>query len=232
MLVTAPSSTSSLVPFLVPCPALFRSHLHSPHHRLIFYPPFTSGGCKGTIPGPCLFWDQVLLWAASFIPMVLCPVYGGCTQVLWGHSLEPQVGTSHFPLGASTWNSHKHVKSKYPFVVQLLSRIQLFSTLWTESHQASLSFTISELLTLMPIESVMPSSHPDIYTGTHFSVCSVTYLQSCPCLLFSQSLQWAACVIIHRLIPDSSLVADWLLIDSTSAFSYLLRIPHPLPQLL
>ena len=144
MLVTAPSSTSSLVPFLVPCPALFRSHLHSPHHRLIFYPPFTSGGCKGTIPGPCLFWDQVLLWAASFIPMVLCPVYGGCTQVLWGHSLEPQVGTSHFPLGASTWNSHKHVKSKYPFVVQLLSRIQLFSTLWTESHQASLSFTISE----------------------------------------------------------------------------------------
>ena len=88
------------------------------------------------------------------------------------------------------------------------------------------------LLTLMPIESVMPSSHPDIYIGTHFSGCSVTYLQSCPCLLFSQSLQWAACVIIHRLIPDSSLVADWLLIDSTSALSYLLRIPHPLPQLL
>ena len=45
------------------------------------------------------------------------------------------------------------------------------------------------LLTLMPIESVMPSSHPDIHTGTHFSMCSITYLQSRPCLLFSQSLQ-------------------------------------------
>ena len=45
-------------------------------------------------------------------------------------------------------------------VVQLLSRELLFATPWTEAHQASLSFTISRsLLSLMSIESVMPSNH-------------------------------------------------------------------------
>ena len=45
-------------------------------------------------------------------------------------------------------------------LVQSLSRIQLFVTPWTAAHQASLSITISwNLLKLMSIESVMPSSH-------------------------------------------------------------------------
>ena len=49
---------------------------------------------------------------------------------------------------------------KYVVVVQLLSHVQLFVTPWTTAHQASLSFTISwSLLTLMPIESVIPSNH-------------------------------------------------------------------------
>ena len=44
--------------------------------------------------------------------------------------------------------------------VQLLSRIRLFATPWTAAHQASLSITNSRsLLTLMCIESVMPSNH-------------------------------------------------------------------------
>ena len=34
-----------------------------------------------------------------------------------------------------------------------------FSTPWTAAHQASLSFIISWVLKLMPIESVMPSNH-------------------------------------------------------------------------
>ena len=43
--------------------------------------------------------------------------------------------------------------------VHLLSRVQLFVTPWTASHQASLSFTISQsLLKIMSIESVMPSN--------------------------------------------------------------------------
>ena len=44
--------------------------------------------------------------------------------------------------------------------VQLLSRVQLFATLWTAVCQASLSITNSwSLLKLMFIESVMPSNH-------------------------------------------------------------------------
>ena len=44
--------------------------------------------------------------------------------------------------------------------VQSLSRVQLFATPWITAHQASLSITNSRsLLKLMPIESVMPSSH-------------------------------------------------------------------------
>ena len=44
--------------------------------------------------------------------------------------------------------------------VQLLSRVWLFATPWIAARQASLSITNSRsLLKLMPIESVMPSSH-------------------------------------------------------------------------
>ena len=45
-------------------------------------------------------------------------------------------------------------------VVQSLSRIQLFATLWTAACQAFLSFTVSQsLLKLMSIELMMPSNH-------------------------------------------------------------------------
>ena len=43
------------------------------------------------------------------------------------------------------------------FVVQLLSRVQLFATPWTAACQDSLSFTISQsLLRLTSIELIMP----------------------------------------------------------------------------
>ena len=46
------------------------------------------------------------------------------------------------------------------FVIQLLSRVQLFATPWTAARQASLSFPISRsLLKLMSFESVMPSDY-------------------------------------------------------------------------
>ena len=45
-------------------------------------------------------------------------------------------------------------------VVQSFICVWLFETSWTVAHQASLSFTISQvLLILMSIESVMPSNH-------------------------------------------------------------------------
>jgi len=44
--------------------------------------------------------------------------------------------------------------------VQSLSSVQLFVSPWTAARQASLSFTIFQsLLTLMSIESMMPSNH-------------------------------------------------------------------------
>ena len=44
--------------------------------------------------------------------------------------------------------------------VQLLSCVQLFASLWTAAHQASLSISNSQsLLKLMSIELVMPLSH-------------------------------------------------------------------------
>ena len=49
------------------------------------------------------------------------------------------------------------------FVVQLLSRFQLFATPWTAAHQASLSFTISQsLLKLIVhwVDDAIQSSHP------------------------------------------------------------------------
>ena len=49
-------------------------------------------------------------------------------------------------------------------VVQLLSCVRLFVTLWTAACQASLSFTVSlSFLKLMSIESVMPSNHLILY---------------------------------------------------------------------
>ena len=52
------------------------------------------------------------------------------------------------------------VFSNVHLVVQSLSHVQLFETPWTTACQASLSFTVSwSLLTLMSIESVMPSNH-------------------------------------------------------------------------
>ena len=48
----------------------------------------------------------------------------------------------------------------YAVVVQSLSCVRLFATLWTAPRQASLSFTIfRSLLRLMSIESVMPPNH-------------------------------------------------------------------------
>ena len=45
-------------------------------------------------------------------------------------------------------------------LVQSLSRVRLFATLWTAARQASLSITSSQSLPkLMSIESVMPSIH-------------------------------------------------------------------------
>ena len=57
------------------------------------------------------------------------------------------------------WGSWLNCISQFSSV-QSLSRVRLFATSWIAACQASLSITNSRsLLKLMPIESVMPSSH-------------------------------------------------------------------------
>ena len=52
------------------------------------------------------------------------------------------------------------VPVQFSSVLRLLSRVRLFATPWTTALQASLSITNSRsLLTLMSIESVIPSNH-------------------------------------------------------------------------
>ena len=73
------------------------------------------------------------------------------------------------------WNFQCFAFIEVLFVVQLLSRVQLFVTPWTAAHQASLSFTISwSLLKFTSIES-MPSIFPRIRS---FSIVA----KSCPTL--------------------------------------------------
>ena len=84
-------------------------------------------------------------------------------------------------------------------VVQSLSCVQLFATLWTAAHQASMSFTISgSLLKLMFSESVMPSNHlvlchllllPSIFPSIRvFSSESTLHIRWPECWSFSFSI--------------------------------------------
>ena len=62
--------------------------------------------------------------------------------------------------------------------VQSLSRVWLFATPWIAARQASLSITNSRsLFKLMPIESVMPSSH--LISVIPFSSCPQSFSASC-----------------------------------------------------
>ena len=80
-------------------------------------------------------------------------------------------------------------------VVQLLSCVRLFVTLWTAACQASLSFTVSlSFLKLKFIESVMPSNH----------------LILCHPLLFLPSMF----PIIKVLSRESTLHTRWPKIDT------------------
>ena len=72
-----------------------------------------------------------------------------------------QETVSDFILGGSKITADGDCNHEIQFSsVQSLSRVQLFATPWIAACQASLSITNSQsLLKLMPIKSVMPSSH-------------------------------------------------------------------------
>ena len=87
-------------------------------------------------------------------------------------------------------------------VVQLLTCVQLFGTLWTAVQQASLSFTVSQsLLKLMSLESMLPSNqlilfHPLLLMPSIFPSIKVFFNELALCIkglelqLLHQSFQW------------------------------------------
>ena len=100
-------------------------------------------------------------------------------------------------------------------VVQLLSRVHLFVTLWTAACQASLFITNSQsLLKLMSIESVMPSKHlilchtllilPSIFPSIRvFSILLPYYIevaQSCPALSDPMDCSMPGFPVHHQLL--------------------------------
>ena len=92
------------------------------------------------------------LWSSLRLTGFLVTAHGLSYSAACG--VFPDQGLSPSPL-------HWEVDSTTgPLVVQLLSHVRLFATLWTAAHQASLSITNSSgLQKLMSIESVMPPNH-------------------------------------------------------------------------
>ena len=101
-------------------------------------------------------WEQrrllsfaLQLWHLHVLGAASSGTGQGCSGApRWSHSMA---FTAIYSLLPNLWGH---------FIVQLLSRVQLFATLWTAVLQASLFFTMSRsLLRFMSIESVMPSNH-------------------------------------------------------------------------
>ena len=101
-----------------------------------------------------------------------------------------------------------------PLLFSWLSPVQLLVTLWTAAHQASLSFTISELLTLMSIESTMLSNY--LFPCHPFSFClwSFPALGSSPMswLFISGGQNTGASVLPMN-------IQDWFSLELTSLIS-------------
>ena len=75
----------------------------------------------------------------------------------WVPSMCPASDTTLTTLGTAVRDQKSCLSL---VVVQSLSHVQLFATLWTTAHQASLSFSITRsLLKLMSVESVISSNH-------------------------------------------------------------------------
>ena len=101
-------------------------------------------------------------------------------------------------------------------VIQLLSLVQLFATLWTAAHKASLSFTISQsLFKLTSIESAMPSNqlilfYPLLLLSSIFPSIRVFSSESTLCIRWLK--YWSFSFSISPSSDYSGLIsfrADW-----------------------
>ena len=113
--------------------------------------------------------------------------------------------------GLGRWGNESTVNED---IVQLLSRVRLFLTLWTAARQASLSFTISlSLLKLMSIESVMPSNRlilcrPLLLLSSAFP--SIRFFSSESAFHIRWPQYWSFSFTISPSNEYSGLVSLWL----------------------
>ena len=114
--------------------------------------PFRIWNCSGRIPSPPLALFIVMLPRPTWLHTPGCQALGEWPHHQWlSGSLRAFLYSSEYSCRIFLISSAS---------VHLLSHVRLFATSWTAARQASLSITNSwSLLRLMPIESVMPSSH-------------------------------------------------------------------------
>ena len=94
----------------------------------------------------------------AFPSQPLCSALSGCSEV-HGASYSG-VERPSVPGQLQDKAANEVVKAKikdavfggFVVVAELLSRVQLFETLWTAAHQASLSFTVSQGFTQVPVK--------------------------------------------------------------------------------
>ena len=95
----------------------------------------------------------------AFPTQPLCSALSGCSEV-HGASYSG-VERPSVPGQLQDKGANEVVKAKIKdavfggfvvVVVELLSRVQLFETLWTAAYQASLSFTVSQGFTKVPVK--------------------------------------------------------------------------------
>ena len=104
-------------------------------------------------------------------------------------------------------------------VVQLLSRVWLFMTLWTVAHQASLCFTVSQsLFKFMSIELVMLSNrlilcHPLLLLLSIFPTIRVFSSE------FTLSIRWPKYWSFSRVFSSTTIQKHQLFIDQLSLWS-------------
>ena len=116
-------------------------------------------------------------------------------------------------------------------VAILLSRVQLFVTVWTAACQASLFFTISQsLLKLISIELVMPSNHLILcHLLLQSLLASRSFLMG---QFFTSGGQNIGASASASVLPMN--IQDWFPLGLTDLYQYVIRRAHHyfLPHLL
>ena len=168
-----------IIIFFIPCYIFLRNH-HIPweenqHKSLLLWVLFlsvigcSSPGCLGSpklhfFCLPASWYSQTLLSFSTFQLLLSAWLLILHVSLLNQQMFEGKTVQSIWPSSNIFPSFGDPDVSCFGFLhfssVQLLSRVRLFATPWITARQASLSITNSRnLLRLMSIESVMPSSH-------------------------------------------------------------------------